>query len=524
MRTILYINNELCRDLTQLQECIRDISYGSEVYTDIIEYALCGDLTAWLHEHGQKDIANQVDAIDKTIGDTEFINILVDLLLGEASSNTPKPNIIKKPNYSCCFSCDISIPSMNNKEVVVLLSIIPKTCINENYGIKVATGWGTKSYMFNPYQHEDGKEEKVSISFQNQFHKDIDKVVVTIENEKIFEEDIKNLSVKNSTSVRVDSIDNSNHKNLMRFKGHNSPMFAVVDSKSQVYLYDNKGEKMEHETLRWFHYEREENVNKKIVLVTDEKFENLYFITKEGRFFICNLKSACFASNDITNIKGCKKKVYVRYPCICIEELITYEIRGKFDGLLVTRYANKKGYFKYVAGQLLSATETEWKGLYSNINYGKYPQRRDPHRRPFYNHPIVWTQNGESLEFEFIAQRGNKRNGSHLRYRDKSGLLHEIFSCEKRIKYIEMLANRLIWMQFAMGDTECVIDLKGKVIIAEGKYQNIDVVSDKYMAVTKPHGWYSQISNKSMGDCGIVDIQGREIIPPCYEDIAIIDY
>ena len=52
MQTRLYINNELCHNLTQLQEHLKGLSYGSEVFSDILEYALCGDLSIWLCEHG----------------------------------------------------------------------------------------------------------------------------------------------------------------------------------------------------------------------------------------------------------------------------------------------------------------------------------------------------------------------------------------------------------------------------------------------------------------------------------------
>lgn len=103
---IFYIyNNKLCCDLNSLYVYVRDSTYGSEIYTDILEYALYGDLSKWLLEHGYNDIANQVDAIDKTIGRTEFVNKLTKLLLNEVP-------VITKPNYSNCFSCNISSQSL----------------------------------------------------------------------------------------------------------------------------------------------------------------------------------------------------------------------------------------------------------------------------------------------------------------------------------------------------------------------------------------------------------------------------
>ena len=184
MRTRLYINNELCHDLTQLQDYVRSLSYGSEIYSDILEYALCGDLSAWLHEHGYEEIAQNVDSIDKTMGDTDFVNKLTNILLGKALP-------IKKPKYCNCFSCNISVPFKSSKEVVVLLSITPKMCVNENFEIKVSCGWCTKARVFNPSQYEENTVNNETITLHRRTDKEIGKIVVSIEDEQVFEESIQ---------------------------------------------------------------------------------------------------------------------------------------------------------------------------------------------------------------------------------------------------------------------------------------------------------------------------------------------
>ena len=214
MQTRLYINNELCHDLTQLQDYVRSLSYGSEIYSDILEYALCGDLSSWLHEHGHEEIAAKVDSIDKSIGDTDFVNILTDYLLGEASI-TKKPNTIQKPNYSKCFSCDISISSKSNKETVVLLSITPLTFTNENFEIKVSCGWGTKARVFNPSQYEGNTNYKESVSFHRRSNKEIGEIQVTIEGELVFKKSIHlpepnpNTSLQSGSTSKTSELDDT---------------------------------------------------------------------------------------------------------------------------------------------------------------------------------------------------------------------------------------------------------------------------------------------------------------------------
>ena len=199
MNTRLYIKNELCCDLTQLQEQIRNLSYGSEEFSDILEYAMCGDMAAWLSEHGNEALSNKVESLDKTVGDTEFVTQLTDILLGKAAS-------IKKPNYRGFFSCDKSTLPKNNKEVEVQLSLTPTSFVNENYEIKVTCGWGTKARVFNPSQYEEKIVCKETVTFHRRKDKKIGKIVVTIENEQVFEEAVQLPQVNPFSSTKSDSI------------------------------------------------------------------------------------------------------------------------------------------------------------------------------------------------------------------------------------------------------------------------------------------------------------------------------
>lgn len=195
MQTRLYINNELCQDLKHLQVLMKKIPVDSEVYSDILEYSRYGDLSSWLREHDNSELADQVDEIDKKVGDTEYITALSQILLGEKA-------IIKKPHYSGCFSCEITTTIQNAKEVVILLSLTIAVPINENYEIKVVSGWGTKARLFNPSLYEGNVVENVQITFHKRSDKKLDKVVVTIDNEQIFEEHISIPNIEISSTVK----------------------------------------------------------------------------------------------------------------------------------------------------------------------------------------------------------------------------------------------------------------------------------------------------------------------------------
>lgn len=199
MKTILYIDNEICTSLTQLQEHIKNMKYGSEVFTDILEYALCGDLTTWLREHDYEKLGDQIDSIDKSIGDSEYAAQLSSAFL----LNVKPP--INKPRYNECLSCDVSILSKNDKEVVVQLSIKAKTFINENFEIRISSGWGTKARVFNPSQHEENVVYNETITMNKRMDQEIGNVVVTIEGEKVFEENVQLPIIKNTPSLSLES-------------------------------------------------------------------------------------------------------------------------------------------------------------------------------------------------------------------------------------------------------------------------------------------------------------------------------
>lgn len=71
--TILYINEEHCTSLEQLRNYFEEApSYDSPLFYDLLDYARSGDISSWLHGKGETVLANQVDGIDRDLGDAAF--------------------------------------------------------------------------------------------------------------------------------------------------------------------------------------------------------------------------------------------------------------------------------------------------------------------------------------------------------------------------------------------------------------------------------------------------------------------
>ena len=217
---VLYINNEHCTSVEQLKGYFsEDLTPESDTYADLLDYGRHGDIVDWLLEQGEQELSSKVASISADLCDSAFYAEMKGIITGVVSDTH-----LLKPSFDQCFSCDISIPSKSRKEVVVLLSITPKTFVNENYEIKVSCGWGTKARMFNPSLHEGNTNHKESVSFHSRTNKEIGKIVVSIENEQVFEESIQ--IPKTTVEPSVQSSSGTPRDELVSFlKESNAPQF-----------------------------------------------------------------------------------------------------------------------------------------------------------------------------------------------------------------------------------------------------------------------------------------------------------
>ena len=177
---LLYINNERCDSVEQLQSYFTRLGEGY-IYDDLLDYGRHGDISKWLREMNYVEYADGLDAIDKSLGDADFINAMSRILSG----NDLNEFLVKKP-YGECFSVEGVKIEDRGDEAEVMVSINVHKGVNESYEIKVFSNWGMKAELFNPNEHD---EDKVDIRCF-QYHRRAGKgnfgdVRVEVEGEKI---------------------------------------------------------------------------------------------------------------------------------------------------------------------------------------------------------------------------------------------------------------------------------------------------------------------------------------------------
>lgn len=185
---ILYINDEHCTSVEQLQSYFTRLGEGS-VYEDILDYGRHGEISLWLREKGVSEYADGLDAIEKKLGDAEFVMSMSKVLSGEAELK-----LVKKP-YGECFSVEgVEIEDRgDNAEVMVSINV--HSGVNESYEIKVSSNWGTKAEPFNPSEHDEGRVDTMRFQYHRRAGKgSFGDVRIEVEGEKI---DVGN---KSSTS------------------------------------------------------------------------------------------------------------------------------------------------------------------------------------------------------------------------------------------------------------------------------------------------------------------------------------
>ena len=62
----LYIDNEHCSSVRQLKQFFKAVtSYDSPIVMDLLEYGRAGDISDWLREKGESELAKAVDNLLK---------------------------------------------------------------------------------------------------------------------------------------------------------------------------------------------------------------------------------------------------------------------------------------------------------------------------------------------------------------------------------------------------------------------------------------------------------------------------
>lgn len=138
--TILIINNEHCESVAQLKGYFSgDLTPGSDIYYDLLDYGRSGDIAVWLREMDEPELSSWVESVSTCLVDSEFLAALKAAMTGESAPPPPKPPFGK------CFSfegldCDVKD---NEAKVTVRLKVL--MCVNETYELLVSSAWGQRA-------------------------------------------------------------------------------------------------------------------------------------------------------------------------------------------------------------------------------------------------------------------------------------------------------------------------------------------------------------------------------------------
>lgn len=157
--TILYINNEHCKDFAHLKNYFKNHLSNSDIYAELLEDSRDGEITKFLKELGEQELVSLIGTIDQDLCDHDYMNQLTAIITGNKQS-------IKKPHYSKFFILEKASYKRKNKEVTVSLKINILEHVNEDYIIHIVTSFGFDAIKINTSKIDDDSITE-HISFPN---------------------------------------------------------------------------------------------------------------------------------------------------------------------------------------------------------------------------------------------------------------------------------------------------------------------------------------------------------------------
>lgn len=159
MNTILFINNEHCTSLEQLKKYFNnDVSIESELFAELVDYARYGDMTKWLKEHGNHNLADLIEDINEEQDDKLFFEKLSHIITGEFRK-------MEKLHYSRSFVVSKITNQHKGNILCVDINLVfdNDRYINDDYEICVEGDFGNKCAVVNPSTYKG--ITKTTISF-----------------------------------------------------------------------------------------------------------------------------------------------------------------------------------------------------------------------------------------------------------------------------------------------------------------------------------------------------------------------
>ena len=185
----LNINNEYCTSFEQLRSYFITLpEFGSNLYWDLIESGRDQAISQWLHDNiGNVDMAHQLESIDDDLGDTDYLKEMRRIILGEKVLEDDSVQVVK-PSFLSCFSLEnIELEQTNEMNTVLISLKVLTPMVNENFELRLETGWGIQSWSINPFNSKVDEVLTHDFGFCKLFDQEFDCIRLYADNELLSE-------------------------------------------------------------------------------------------------------------------------------------------------------------------------------------------------------------------------------------------------------------------------------------------------------------------------------------------------
>ena len=191
---ILYINDEHCSSVEQLRGYFnKEFKYDSPLFMDLVDYGRAGELAQWLMEQGETELAKDVDSINQTIGDSEYVSLLASAILGEKKLGELHNDIIK-PHFSECFNIEDVHAERSEEKTSIIVVLKAKMIVNETFELGIQTIWGRRAVNVNSKDSVVGEILSLKFTYRNRPNSSLKEVLVMANNNILRQETFNNSS------------------------------------------------------------------------------------------------------------------------------------------------------------------------------------------------------------------------------------------------------------------------------------------------------------------------------------------
>ena len=177
---ILYINDEHCSSVEQLKGYFKiGTNYGNPIVMELLDYGRAGDISDWLREKGESELAKAVDNLNDNLGDSEYFSQLTAIITGEIG-------VTVKPEFQKSFHVENVTAEKDDNGIIVCVQLKILSSVNESYELAVRTNWGTKGNIVNPYDFDEGSTANLKFKFRKRPNSAINKITLFVDEKEAY--------------------------------------------------------------------------------------------------------------------------------------------------------------------------------------------------------------------------------------------------------------------------------------------------------------------------------------------------